>query len=381
MGQLRHNKTLINDRELQTKKLLKPVLEMLGKEYSVFTQVGVSALINPDQFTVGGKVIPDYKAKWSQCMNGRVDFVVCEGESDSPLFVMEYDSPMHDSDPRKVRNDLSTNWLFREAGLPLVRIRRADLESPPADLRTFLSSMSAPAKFIQYAAWYLSVYMGIERIIASLSESDLSSDHFYRYLTYYWNLRDDVLLDFRDPKEVIQESKEELTKVGGWGNEVYYFQMMYGSAPEFEFRRIGQGIDGKAMYEKRSFHNPAATIKAYGIDQAVLDKLILSYHVRALLGCIATTIEERNRANPDKNAAERVARQRVTSEKQRRKRRERAAAMGTLPEQTDYGDESDTKYGPNELQLFPDKKIREDLRKYAWRWDRFFESSPRQITE
>jgi hypothetical protein len=155
-------------------------------------------------------------------------------------------------------------------------------------------------------------------------KSDLSDNDLYRYPRYYENLRSNVLLDLWDPSEAIQEQGKDPKTLRDSNTEIHYFEMCYG-VPEFRFRRVEQGISAEAIHSKHSFHNPAVTIKACGIDQVVLDRLILSYHVRALLGRIATVVENRNKAEQDKRLAAMDSNARALYEKQRRKRREKAS--------------------------------------------------------
>jgi hypothetical protein len=52
---------------------------MLGTEYTVLSQVALSAFIDPEQ-------LPSGSHEWSQCLNGNVDFLVVVGPQQEPLF-------------------------------------------------------------------------------------------------------------------------------------------------------------------------------------------------------------------------------------------------------------------------------------------------------
>ena len=166
-----YRNSLLNTSELKTKRLITPILEMMGSSYHVLVQVSLSEILPPDRDHLSHE-------EWSLCMNGSVDFVVVEGERYKPCLVLEFDGPIHDSCPRKKKNDAIKNRLFKRVGLPLVRLRTADINSPPSDLRFFLSERQAPALFIQYALWYLTTFQAMQDLCNSSEGEEIL--HYFR---------------------------------------------------------------------------------------------------------------------------------------------------------------------------------------------------------
>jgi len=268
-----YRNSLLNSSELKTKRLITPVLEMIGISYHVLVQVSLSEILPPDRDHLS-------QEEWSLCMNGSVDFVVAGGERYRPCLVLEFDGPIHDS-PGKKRNDAIKNRLFKRVGLPLVRLRTADINSRPSDLRFFLSERQAPALFVQYVLWYLTTFQAMQDLLNS-SESDEEGLHYFR-------LRDEVLGQVSETSQIVYEFGEHLNtqKEAYWIPDIDYFRMVFGGAPHFIFRRVHDGILSEATFRSKRFASPPVQVTASGIDSHVADCVALSYHTRCLLARIA----------------------------------------------------------------------------------------------
>lgn len=383
MNKITYKKTLLNSSEAALRGSIAPVLVMLGTEYHILSQVALSALIDPDQ-------LPPRSPEWSQCMNGNVDFLVILGSQQEPLFAVEHDGSIHRTSDRKKRNDRIKNELFQRAELLLVRI--SDLSehklNKPVELINIVNGEGGHASFLQYAIWFLTVHRSIERLIKHLYEgtfqietsngvtdSDkLTDDQLFRYDTYLDQLRHRILGYLGPTNDIIHAFGEDLNtpKNRYWCDDIDTFAMMYRVTPSFRFRRVTDGILGEGCWENRRWSSPAIRLTAVGIDQEICDNLALSYHVRYFLGQIGAVLQKReNDAENERLASMTTAERCAYKEaKQQRVRQIRERTEELKQRQRQLKD----RYGPDELLLCSDERIRRDLDKYKWTWEKFIKA-------
>ena len=281
-------------------------------------------------------------------MNGSVDFVVVEGERYRPCLVLEFDGPIHDSCPRKKKNDAIKNRLFKRVGLPLVRLRTADINSPPSDLRFFLSERQAPALFVQYALWYLTTFQAMQDLCNSSERNE--------EILHYFRLQDEVLGQITETSQIVYEFGEQMDtqKEGYWIRDIDYFRMVFGGYPAFIFRRVRDGILSEATFRSKRFASPSIQVTASGIDSHVADCVALSYHTRCLLARIAEV------SNPSEEKVVRGKKLDIRSLLE--------AHSNSSDEPKHDASIEDVRNG---LLLFSDSEVRKQLKKYAWRWEQF----------
>lgn len=335
-----YRKSLLNSSELKTKRLITPVLEMMGIGYHVLVQVSLSEILPPDRDHLS-------QEEWSLCMNGSVDFVVVEGENYRPCLVLEFDGPIHDI-PRKKKNDAIKNRLFKRVGLPLVRLRTADISSPPSDLRFFLSERQVPALFVQYVLWYLTTFQAMQYLV--------DSSEFDEEVLHYFRLRDEVLGQVSETSQIVYAFGEGMNtqKEGYWIPDMDYFHMVFGGVPYFTFRRVHDGILSEATFRSKRFASRSVQVTAFGIDSYVADCVALSYHVRCLLARIAEITKP-----PEKDAV------------RRKKARMRSLDTDSKSSDEPKEDHDNAKQVSNGLLLCSDSELRKQLHRYAWRWEQF----------
>lgn len=92
------------------------IIDSVGSQYYVFPQVHLSAVFN---HKIKGQ---NRKAAFSYINQKSVDYIVCDKQYRKPLLGIELDDWSHDGDIRKQR-DMNVEYIFREAGLPLLRFR------------------------------------------------------------------------------------------------------------------------------------------------------------------------------------------------------------------------------------------------------------------
>lgn len=109
--------------------------KVVSARYFVFPQVHLSAIL-------------DYKVKgqdWHYAfrhINGKsVDFVLCDKITLRPTYAIELDDYTHDKADRKKR-DAEVERIFKEAELPLIRIRDKDI-SETEIIKTLSESFSS----------------------------------------------------------------------------------------------------------------------------------------------------------------------------------------------------------------------------------------------
>lgn len=99
------------------------LIEILGDEYYVFPQVHLSTILD---HKVKGQ---NWKAAFSYINQKSVDYVVCNRQYRRPILGIELDDWSHDGEARKQR-DANVDYLFKESGIPLLRIRNVRAMTP-----------------------------------------------------------------------------------------------------------------------------------------------------------------------------------------------------------------------------------------------------------
>lgn len=391
MDRLEYNRTLLNRSESRTKALIQPVLEMLGVEYSLLSQVAMSQIISPKQL--------QYRSyEWHICMTSSVDFLVVQGDQQEPILALEYDGPMHQEE-KKRNKDRVKNELFQRARLPLVRIAWNDERklAKPVDLCDVLTGHTQRAAFLQYAIWYLVVYHSMKRLVENLFEGTLEIPHFggqynrlvrsdelpveekLHFAQHCDLLRDGVLGSLAPADKIIYafgENLEHEKEVYCCG-DVEVFYLMFKVVPTFRFRRVHDGIHAEGLLGLDRFSNPAVRVTGFGFGQDILDNLALSYHVRSLLGRFGAVRHKRAEDADKRRVASMTASERQEHiERQRERSQQLVGRLGEWKERRKRREEQqEGGYGPGELHLFSDERLRQDLDKYRWNWERFMQAS------
>jgi hypothetical protein len=117
MNKITYKKALLKPSEATVKESIDPILVMLGTEYSIQSQVALSAIIGPDKLSNGSR-------EWRLCLNSNVDFLVVFGRHQELLFAVEHDRSIHRTSDKKKAKDAIKNDLFQRVELPLVRMHR-----------------------------------------------------------------------------------------------------------------------------------------------------------------------------------------------------------------------------------------------------------------
>jgi len=109
---------LLNRSELEVDTVLQRQLRDSG--YSVFSKVRLADVINKER----GEFLP--QRDFDYLRGAHLDFVVSRNEI--PVFAVEFDGPLHETDDQTEERDILKNRLCRAAGLPLLRITSTALE-------------------------------------------------------------------------------------------------------------------------------------------------------------------------------------------------------------------------------------------------------------
>lgn len=95
---------------------------VVGERYFVFPQVHLSALLN---HRVKGQ---DWKIAFRHINGKSVDYVLCDKLTLQPVYALELDDYTHDRRDRAER-DVEVERIFKQAQLPLVRFKSANVSS------------------------------------------------------------------------------------------------------------------------------------------------------------------------------------------------------------------------------------------------------------
>lgn len=96
-------------------KLFDILVEILGNQYHVFTQVHLPTIF---EHKIKGQ---SWKGAFSHINQKSVDFVICDKAYIKPLLAIELDDRTHEREDRKERDE-EVEQIFQEAGMPLLRI-------------------------------------------------------------------------------------------------------------------------------------------------------------------------------------------------------------------------------------------------------------------
>lgn len=119
---LKHKKYLMSKSE---HSLYQTLLEILGNDYYVFSQVHIGTITQPNarKSKSGAWSWWDRVRKVSDQYS--VDFVVCEKEYTKPLLVIELDGSSH-TIPKRIKRDQTVGRWLKEAELDVLRISTDD---------------------------------------------------------------------------------------------------------------------------------------------------------------------------------------------------------------------------------------------------------------
>jgi len=92
------------------------LMDTVGHDYLVFPQMHLDNIL---WHKVKGQY---WDAAWSHINQKSVDFVLCDKEDVRIVLAIELDDKTHDDDKRMERDQMVED-IFREAELPLLRIR------------------------------------------------------------------------------------------------------------------------------------------------------------------------------------------------------------------------------------------------------------------
>jgi hypothetical protein len=120
---MNYKETPQNRSESRTRRLIKPVLDMLDNSYEVHINVKLSSIIPPEN-------LPRLSNKeYEYCIKADFDFVIYEAAKElTALFAIEYDGPIH-GEPHKQNNDQMKNHFCKEAAFPLIRLSYWDIKA------------------------------------------------------------------------------------------------------------------------------------------------------------------------------------------------------------------------------------------------------------
>lgn len=97
----------------------KQLVSMIGNEYFIFAQVSFGSLL--DERKPG----QNWKAARAHINRKSVDFLLCDKQFISPKLAIELDDSTHNR-PDRVERDQTVEDILREAGIPLLRVRKTD---------------------------------------------------------------------------------------------------------------------------------------------------------------------------------------------------------------------------------------------------------------
>jgi len=256
--------------EVRARRQIEPVLEIFGDTYCVYPEVGLAAVFDPESLERGSP-------EWSQVLNGRFDYLVCKGDEGEPKFAVELDGIDHKRLPQKIKNDRLKNNICKMGELPLLRIQHQHVIEKPRDLAHFIFGASAPATFLQYAIWFLAVYVAFEDFIADLADTPDEC----RGRESLSRVRDRLLGDIGNCSEHVEEPNSTLSRRGVyWGPHMEELDCAGVACPDFRFRRGENRIVCEAMHNGSTYTCSTAKIEVHGVPDYLSDCIALSYQVR-----------------------------------------------------------------------------------------------------
>jgi hypothetical protein len=144
---------ILNFSEFRTKRLLEKVLDLFEEKFFNCPQFSMSQVIDPKDPSLSSEE-RDY------CFRGNFDFLVAKGDQGMPIMAVEFDGPMHRTEPRKRKNDTLKNSICCKAGLPLLRIGGEDLNAKEEATAGRTVDIGT-AGFSEYAIWYVIAYRAL----------------------------------------------------------------------------------------------------------------------------------------------------------------------------------------------------------------------------
>lgn len=103
------------------------LVDEFGKRFRLWHEAPLAAFLTHPKLAVAGDRHAE-ELKW-RTRGSSIDILVTSSFDDcSPLFGVEFDGPLHETEPEKKKYDGLTDEAFARAGLPLVRVKVGDVK-------------------------------------------------------------------------------------------------------------------------------------------------------------------------------------------------------------------------------------------------------------